>query len=230
MQIPDLARNDAIGSADCHACNEADGIFRLTAHRMSAGVVHMMGIVWCVMPALSVVAAIVTGRVGELTSAAMEGATSAVTLAVSLAGPLCLWSGVAMVMEKGGILRLLGKILRPFLRRLFPEASRDEAALGYLTGNFTANLLGLGNAATPMGIAAVKRMQTLSGKTTASDEMCRLIVLNTASVQLLPTTVVSVRVSLGASSPFDILPAVWLTSVLSVTAGLLAAQVLRRVV
>lgn len=190
----------------------------------------MMGIVWCVMLAVSLVAAVVTGRMGELTKAAMEGATSAVTLGISLAGSLCLWSGVSKVMEKGGILRFWGKILRPILRRLFPKASRDETALGYLTGNVTANLLGLGNAATPMGVAAVKRMQTLSGKAAASDEMCRLIVLNTASLQLLPTTVASVRASLGASSPFDILPAVWLSSVCSVTAGLLAAELLRRVV
>lgn len=189
----------------------------------------MMGIVWCVMLAVSVAAAVMSGRVGELTSAAMEGAESAVTLAVALAGPLCLWSGVSRVMEKGGILRFLGKILRPLLCRLFPKVSRDETAFGYLTGNVTANLLGLGNAATPMGIAAVKRMRLLDDTDTASDEMCRLIVLNTASIQLLPTTVASVRASLGAASPFDILPAVWLTSVLSVAAGLAAAQMLRRV-
>ena len=95
-------------------------------------------------------------------------------------------------------------------------------------GNVSANLLGLGNAATPMGIAAVKRMQELARTRTATDEMCRLIVMNTASIQLLPTTVAAVRASLGAAAPFDILPAVWVTSALSVTAGLLAARLLRR--
>ena len=95
--------------------------------------------------------------------------------------------------------------------------------MGYLTANVAANLLGLGNAATPMGIAAVRRMQQHSGSARATDEMCRLIVLNTASIQLLPTTVAAVRAANGAAAPFDILPAVWLTSVCSVTAGLLAA-------
>ena len=97
------------------------------------------------------------------------------------------------------------------------------AAFGNLCGNFTANLLGLGNAATPMGIAAVEKMKQGD---TATDEMCRLIVLNTASIQLLPTTVAAVRASLGAAQPFDILPAVWVTSLLSASAGVLAAWVM----
>ena len=131
-------------------------------------------------------------------------------------------------MEKAGFLHTLAKLLRPVFRRLFPQASRDEQAMGYLCANVSANLLGLGNAATPMGIAAVKRMQALSHSHTATDEMCRLIVMNTASIQLLPTTVAAVRASLGAAAPFDILPAVWITSALSVTAGLLAAGLFRR--
>ena len=118
--------------------------------------------------------------------------------------------------------------MRPIFRKLFPSASRDKIALGYLTANVSANLLGLGNAATPMGIAAVNRMQKLSKSTVATDEMCLLVVMNTASIQLLPTTVASVRASLGAGSAFDILPAVWLSSILSVSAGILAAKVLRR--
>ena len=122
----------------------------------------------------------------------------------------------------------LGKLLRPVFRTLFPKAGRDEEALGYLSANVSANLLGLGNAATPMGIAAVKRMQELEKSHIASDEMCLLIVMNTASIQLLPTTMASVRASLGASSAFDILPAVWVSSVCSVCAGIFAAKILRR--
>ena len=100
--------------------------------------------------------------------------------------------------------------------------------MGYLTANISANLLGLGNAATPMGIAAVRRMQKNSRPGEATDEMCLLIVMNTASIQLLPTTVAAVRASLGAAAPFDILPAVWLTSIASVGMGILAAKLLRR--
>lgn len=189
----------------------------------------MMGYIWVGMLVLSVCAALAEGRLGVLTGAAMEGASAAVTLCLSLAGALCLWSAFAKVMERAGLTEKLGRLMRPLFRRLFPQAGRDPIALGYLTGNVSANLLGLGNAATPMGIAAVKRMKALSGGTEASDEMCLLIVMNTASIQLLPTTVAAVRASLGAQAPFDILPAVWLTSIFSVTAGIAAAKLLRRV-
>lgn len=188
----------------------------------------VMGAIWMVLVLASAVAAALNGRLGALSPAVMAGARAAVELALSLAGALCLWSGLAKLMEEAGFLRGLAKVLRPVFRRLFPQASRDEKAMGYLCGNVSANLLGLGNAATPMGIAAVKRMQELSHTHTATDEMCRLIVMNTASIQLLPTTVAAVRASLGAAAPFDILPAVWLTSALSVTAGLLAASLFRR--
>ncbi len=187
----------------------------------------MMGTVWCIMLAVSIFAAVFQDRLGVLTPAAMEGAQAAITLCISLAGALCLWSGVAKVMEKGGLMQKLGRLLRPIFRRLFPQASRDKTTLGYLTANVAANLLGLGNAATPMGIAAVKRMRAPSA--VATDEMCLLIVMNTASIQLLPTTVAAVRASLGAKAPFDILPAVWLTSILSVSAGIVAAKCFQRV-
>ena len=189
----------------------------------------MMGYIWVGMLVLSVCAALAEGRLGVLTGAAMEGASSAVALCLSLAGALCLWSAFAKVMEKAGLTEKLGRLMQPLFRRLFPQASRDPVALGCLTGNVSANLLGLGNAATPMGIAAVRRMKALSGGAEASDEMCLLIVMNTASFQLLPTTVAAVRASLGAQAPFDILPAVWLTSILSVAAGIAAAKLLRRV-
>lgn len=188
----------------------------------------VMGVIWVFLVALAVAAAALNGRLGVLSPALMQGAEAAVRLAFSLSGALCLWSGLAKLMEKAGFLRALAKLLRPIFRRLFPQASRDEQAMGYLCANVSANLLGLGNAATPMGIAAVRRMQTLSHTRTATDEMCRLIVMNTASIQLLPTTVAAVRASLGSAAPFDILPAVWVTSALSVTAGLLAAGILRR--
>lgn len=188
----------------------------------------VMSFVWAGMLLLSLISAALGGRAGVLTPALMEGAASAVTLCLSLAGSLCLWSGFTRVMERAGLTEQLGKLLRPVLCRLFPEAAKDTAALGFMSANVSANLLGLGNAATPSGVAAVKRMQVLSGKKEATDEMCRLIVLNTASIQLLPTTVASVRASAGASTPFDILPAVWLTSLCSVSVGLLAAWLFRR--
>lgn len=188
----------------------------------------LLSYVWIIMVILSIFCSILTGRTAQTGSAALIGAQNGVTLALSLCGSLCLWSGFAKLTEKSGLARRFSALLRPLLSRLFPEASRDPSALQDLCGNLTANFLGLGNAATPMGISAVLRMHALSGKPDASDEMCRLIVLNTASIQLIPSTVGAVRASLGSARPFDILPAVWLTSACSVTAGLLAARLFSR--
>ena len=176
---------------------------------------------------LSIFSALITGQFSG--SALLRGAEAGARLALSLAGPLCLWSGFAALLETNGWSRLLARGLRPFLRRLFPHSMDDAACAGALCGNLSANLLGLGNAATPLGVQAVQRMKQLSGSDTASDEMCRLIVMNTASLQLLPTTIASVRAGLGAARPFEILLPVWLASVCSVSAGLGAARLLRRV-
>lgn len=183
---------------------------------------------WILMLLASVLYSIPADTAAQTGAAALEGAQRGVTLSLSLAGALCLWSGLARVMKGSGLAEKLAGLLRPLLRRLFPEASRDAEALENLSGNFTANLLGLGNAATPLGIAAVRRMQTLSGGSTATDEMCRFIVLNTSSVQLIPSTVAAIRASLGACAPFDLLPAVWVASLCSVSVGLLAARLLAK--
>ncbi|MBQ1411203.1 MAG: spore maturation protein A [Oscillospiraceae bacterium] len=182
--------------------------------------------IWVGMLALSLFCGLLTGS-GDLGRAAMEGAGKAVSLCVSLTGSLCLWSGFAAVLERSGLQAGLARLLSPLLGRLYPTARRDEATMGALCGNVTANLLGLGSAATPLGVEAVRRMQALAGTDAATDEMCRLVVMNTASIQILPTTVAALRGSLGAAKPFDILPAVWVTSVLSVSAGLIAAGFLR---
>lgn len=183
-----------------------------------------MSYVWTLLLFLSVICGILTGKTTQTGTAALSGAQSGITLGLSIAGVMCLWSGLSRVMEKSGLAAKLARLLRPVLTRLFPSAAHDEALLHSLSGNFTANLLGLGNAATPLGIAAVRRMRTRSGSDTASDEMCRLIVLNSASIQLIPSTVAAVRASLGAARPLDILPAVWLCSACAAGAGLLAAK------
>jgi spore maturation protein A len=181
----------------------------------------ILSVVWTALILLSVVCAVVTGRTAGLSAAALEGASAGVQLAIALAGPLCLWSGVGRVLDRSGVLAALARRARPVLGRLFPDSCRDEAALGSICANLSANLLGLGNAATPLGIDAVRRMQAPGD--TASHEVCRFLVLNTASIQLLPTTVAALRAANGAAAPLDILPAVWVTSVCSVAVGLAAA-------
>ena len=186
-----------------------------------------MAWVWTGMVALSVVYGLLNDTIGAVGSAAMEGAAAAVELCLNMAGIMCLWSGVMSIMKASGLMDSLSRLFRPLLGRLLPRACRDPETLAALSGNVSANLLGLGNAATPLGIRAARRMAEGCGGT-ASNELCTLVVLNTASIQLLPTTVAGVRTALGAESAFDILPAVWMASVLSVAAGLLAAKLFGR--
>ena len=178
--------------------------------------------------ALALVFGGISGQWGAVSAAAMEGARAAVELCISMAGAICLWSGVMTLMDRCGLSQKLARRLRPVLRHILPRASRDSETMAALSANVSANLLGLGNAATPLGIRAATRMAEGCGGV-ASDELCRLVVLNTASIQLLPTTVAAVRSAQGCAAPFDILPAVWLSSALSVTAGLLAARGLQAV-
>lgn len=187
----------------------------------------VMTYIWSGMVLLSLLFSILGGTANEVGTAAMEGAAAAVELCISLLGALCLWSGVMEVMRALGLANALARLFRPVLRRLFPQASNDPETLFALSANISANLLGLGNAATPMGVQATGRMAK-NCRGVASDEMCRLVVLNTASIQLIPTTVAALRASCGAIAPFDILPAVWFSSVFSLTAGLLACQLFRR--
>ena len=186
-----------------------------------------MAWIWTGMVVLSVVFGIANGSIGAVGSAAMEGAAAAVELCLKMAGIMCLWNGVMSIMKASGLMDGLSRLFRPLLSRLLPRACRDPETLAALSGNVSANLLGLGNAATPLGIRAARRMAEGCGGT-ASNELCTLVVLNTASIQLLPATVAGVRAALGAESAFDILPAVWMASALSVAAGLLAAKLLGR--
>ncbi len=186
-----------------------------------------MARLWTGMVVLSFFFAALSGNLSLLGPAALEGASAAVQLCISMAGILCLWSGVMELMNQCGLSSLLARAFRPLLRRLLPQSSRDPEVLAAVSANLSANMLGLGNAATPLGIRACRAMARGCGGV-ASDDLCLLVVLNTASIQLLPTTVAGVRGALGAADPFDILPAVWLTSLVSLAAGLAAAKLLAR--
>ena len=188
----------------------------------------VMSLIFTGILLLSVVFAAITGQGAALAAAVPQGAQAGITLAISIAGSICLWTGVGRLMEETGITGMLSKWLSPLLCRLFPGAKRDSALANDLSANICANILGLGNAATPMGIRATRRMVDPSRPGLATDQMCRLIVLNTASIQLIPANVAAVRSSLGCATPFDILPAVWITSLCSAGMGLLAAFLLGR--
>lgn len=183
----------------------------------------IMSWIWAGITGISIVSALLLHRGGQLGAAALEGAQNGITLAISMAGSICLWSGVGAVMDSAGITGMLARLLRPVLGRLFPETRRDPALAQNLSSNVCANILGLGNAATPMGIQAAKRLRQRDKPELATDSLCRLIVLNTASIQLIPANVAAIRLAAGCTTPFDILPAVWLTSICAASAGLIAA-------
>lgn len=187
----------------------------------------VMSWVWTGMILLSLIASIILGNGPALAAAVPQGAQAGVELALSLAGSICLWCGVGKLMEKAGLTQLLSRLFSPLLSRIFPSFRKDSILAGHLSSNVCANFLGLGNAATPMGIQAAKRLA--NGEDTATDELCRLIVLNTASIQLIPANVAAIRAGLGARAPFDILPAVWITSVASAGLGLVAAWCFGRI-
>ncbi len=188
----------------------------------------LMTWIWLGMVLVSVLWGAAAGTLPAVSAAVTEGAQSAVTLCLGLAGAILLWSALMELLRQGGLLRGLTRLLRPLLRRIYPaafaapEGGEDDIAL-----NFTANLLGLGSAATPAGLRAAKAMARRS-RGVAPGGLCARVVMNSASVQLLPATVAALRASLGAAQPFDILPCVWLTSLCSVCAGLLSVKLLGR--
>ena len=189
----------------------------------------VMSWIWSGIVLVSVFCALLLGKGSALAAAIPQGAQSGITLAGSMAGSICLWTGVGRLMEAAGITAMLSKLMSPLLHRVFPRTKRDPVLSRELSGNICANFLGLGNAATPMGIRAVQRMVRPDSPGTATDEMCRLIVLNTASIQLIPANVAAVRSSLGCATPFDMLPAVWITSICSAGKGVAAAWLLGKV-
>ena len=184
----------------------------------------MMSCFLIILYCASTICAAATGRTAEAGQALMEGAQAAIDFSLSLAGGICFWSAISELMARCGGTELLTWLLHPVLKRLFPKSCNDAATMATLSENVSANILGLGNAATPAGIKAAKAM----AKSGLQDELCMLVLLNSASIQLIPSTVAAMRHAAGAISAFDIMPAVWFASLVSVAAGLLAAAILRR--
>lgn len=177
---------------------------------------------------LSVLFALIFGKMDVLSAAVMESGTEAVDLCLTLCGAMMLWGGIMEVAKKSGLTTKAARLFCPVLRHLFPDVAPHSEAMEAISLNVTANLFGLGNAATPLGIAAMKKLQSNPANTTATSSMVRFVMLNTASIQLLPTTVAILRQSAGSNHPLEILPAVWLSSIGSVVIGFLACMLLER--
>ncbi|MDR0325535.1 MAG: spore maturation protein A [Oscillospiraceae bacterium] len=189
-----------------------------------------MSVLLVVIMVSAVLFAVFQGTTAEMSAGLLDGAKDAVSLAISMAGVICLWCGVVEVMRRCGLMEKLAKALRLPISALFFEARADSGLRGDIAASVSANLLGLGNAATPLSIRAAARLHDVSGRTgAASDSVCMLVILGSCSIQIIPATIAAARASQGAASPFDILPAVWIATVISCAAGVIAGLLFKRV-
>ena len=189
----------------------------------------MLNYIWCGMIVISFITALFTGRLDALTQGAMEGATSAVETCIGLLGTMCLWTGIARIAENSGLVSVFARLLRPITRVIFPKLKSDSSAMRAIVMNMVANLLGMGNAATPLGLVAMKELDREnhhSGR--ASNDMCMLVVINTASIQMIPSTVIALRQMFGSQNPSGIVAPVWICSVFALVVGVLTAKMLQR--
>jgi spore maturation protein A len=188
-----------------------------------------MSVIWVLLLVASVAVAAATGRMAALPGAIADSAGRAVTLSLGLVGILTLWLGLMKVAEEAGLVRALGRLARPVLRRLFPSVPADSPAMGAMTMNIAANMLGLGNAATPFGIKAMEELErTNPTPGTATDAQALFCALNTASIQLIPASVIALRAAAGARQPADVLGATLVASACATVAAVLSAWALRR--
>ena len=189
----------------------------------------MLNILWPVFIILSFVYALISGRVNEVNNGIFESLSDAVELSMTFLGTICLWNGIMEIMKKTTLIKKLTNLLKPFVNFLFPDLKRNEIAKQEISMNMIANILGLGNAATPLGLKAMKTMQKEnSRKDTLSNAMMMFIVLNTASLQLIPTNVIAIRSSLGSNSPSGIILQVWIATIIAAVAGITATKILMK--
>lgn len=172
----------------------------------------MLNLIWFGMIAAGIICAAMTGRMAELSAAVTDGAQQAVELSLKLLGTMCAWLGFLKIAEKSGLTELIALALSPIIDRLFPEYRNDSGIKGKMCMNISANFLGLGNAATPLGLAAMQAMSEKNHGDSPTRGMILFVVINTASVQLLPINMATIRSACGSTQPFGILPQIWLTS------------------
>ncbi|HHW32242.1 MAG TPA: nucleoside recognition protein [Clostridiaceae bacterium] len=185
----------------------------------------MLNYIWLGMLMAGFVISILNGNVEATTQAALESAGKAIELCIGLAGVTCLWTGIMAIAEKSGLVQTISKLMRPVLRFLFPEIKRDHPAMGAIVMNLAANFLGLGNAATPLGLKAMQELQKLNPKKDrATNAMCMFLILNAQSLQLIPATLIAIRLKAGSDNPTDIIGVIWLVSSLAAMTGIILAK------
>ena len=188
----------------------------------------MINYIWAGMIVLSFIAGLLNGNIESVTAGAIEGSAEGVTLCISLLGIMCLWTGVAKIAERAGIVEIFARLLRPVTKILFPRLKQGSEALSAIVMNMVANLFGMGTAATPLGIKAMQELDKLNGTDEATDEMCTFAVINTASIQLIPSTLISLRQTFGSENPGIIIVPVWIVSIIAVCIAVISAKIFER--
>lgn len=192
---------------------------------MSMEGLQMLNYIWGGMILLSIVFGAFNGKLPEVASAVMKGATEGVNMSLSLLGIMCLWTGIMEIANKSGFTKFFSYLLRPITKLIFPHVPQNSEAMNAIVMNMTANMFGMSNAATPLGIKAVKELHKLNPSKIASDEICMFVVINTASLELVPSTVLALRQSVNSQNPFEIIVPVWIASILSITVGVILAKI-----
>lgn len=187
----------------------------------------MMNYVWALMIVISFIFSVINGTMEELSSAVLQGAADAVSFCIKLLGTMCFWSGLMEIAKRSSLLQIIEKLLSPLIKLLFPRYSKTDAA-SPITANITANLLGLGNAATPLGIQAMQRMKHHSSSSVADSEMIRFVIINSAALTLIPTTVAALRQQMGSEEPMSVMIPIWISGIAALAAGLIAERILSK--
>ena len=186
----------------------------------------MLNIIWPIFIILSFGYAIFSGNINNLNNSIFSSTSEAVDLCISLLGAICLWNGIMQIANSTSLISKLTNFLKPLIRFLFPDIKEDSEVHRQISLNIVANILGLGNAATPIGLKAMKSMQKDNkNKDTLNNSMITFIVLNTASLQIIPTTVIAIRNSLGSNNPTSVVFPIWISTICAAVAGITATKI-----
>lgn len=189
----------------------------------------MLNIIWPIFIIVSFIYGILSGRVNELNEEIFNSVSDAVQLSITFLGTICLWNGIMEIVKRTSLMNKLTKILNPIMKLLFPELKNNTQAKAEISMNIIANVLGLGNAATPLGLKAMKTMQKENkNKEVLSNSMAMFIVLNTASLQLIPTNVIAIRTSLNSNNPTQIIFPVWFATIIAAIVGIIATKIITK--
>ncbi len=186
----------------------------------------MLNYIWAALMIISIIVGFISGKTAEVSASILESAQTAINVVLSLTGMMCFWMGISAILEKSSAIKGLSEIIAPVINILFPKLRKEEKAKEKIVMNICANVLGMGNAATPLGLEAMKELDRINPSPNASESMKLFIVINTCSFQLIPGSVISLRYGAGATNPYDVIVPIWIVSFLTLITGILLCKII----